>query len=75
MGEAVVTSSGHGSSEGHEMLKRYDIYHSIAYDVLIPKMYFLSKSVGDLFKNCTIDLCVHPSADCVVATWPFSAGQ
>ena len=29
---------GHGSSEGHEMLKRNDKYHSIADDVPIPKM-------------------------------------
>ena len=28
----------HGSSEGHEMLKRNDKYHSIADDVPIPKM-------------------------------------
>ena len=28
----------HGSSEGHEMLKRSDKYHSIADDVPIPKM-------------------------------------
>ena len=27
----------HGSSEGHEMLKRNDKYHSIADDVPIPK--------------------------------------
>ena len=31
-------SRGHGSSEGHEMLKRSDKYHSIADDVPIPKM-------------------------------------
>ena len=31
-------STGHGSSEGHEMLKRSDKYHSIADDVPIPKM-------------------------------------
>ena len=29
---------GHGSSEGHEMFKRNDKYHSIADDVPIPKM-------------------------------------
>ena len=28
----------HGSSEGHEMLKRNDKYHSIADDVPNPKM-------------------------------------
>ena len=28
----------HGSSEGHEMLKRNDKYHSIADDMPIPKM-------------------------------------
>ena len=28
----------HGSSEGHEMLKRNDKYHSIADDVPISKM-------------------------------------
>ena len=28
----------HGSSEGHEMLKRNDKYYSIADDVPIPKM-------------------------------------
>ena len=33
----------HGSSEGHEMLKRNDKYHSIADDVTIPKIKFLSK--------------------------------
>ena len=41
----------HGSSEGHEMLKRSDKYHSIADDVPIPKMYFLSKSVDGLFQK------------------------
>ena len=30
--------SNHGSSEGHEMLKRNDKYHSIADDMPIPKM-------------------------------------
>ena len=33
----------HGSSEGHEMLKRNDKYHSIADDVPIPKMHFFIK--------------------------------
>ena len=33
-----MLSTGHGSSEGHEMLKRNDKYHSIADDVSIPKM-------------------------------------
>ena len=32
------TTTGHGSSEGHEMLKRNDKCHSIADDVPIPKM-------------------------------------
>ena len=32
-----------GSSEGHEMLKRNDKYHSNADDVPIPKMYFFIK--------------------------------
>ena len=47
---------GHGSSEGHEMLKRNDKYHSIADDVPIPKMTFLSKSVDGLFKK--LHFCV-----------------
>ena len=34
----VEPVAGHGSSEGHEMLKRNDKYHSIADDVPIPKM-------------------------------------
>ena len=34
----VATVPEHGSSEGHEMLKRNDKYHSIADDVPIPKM-------------------------------------
>ena len=46
----------HGSSEGHEMLKRNDKYHLIADDVPIPKMYFLSKSVDGLFKK--LHFCV-----------------
>ena len=33
-----ILEPGHGSSEGHEMLKRNDKYHSIADDVPIPKM-------------------------------------
>ena len=33
-----IAATGHGSSEGHEMLKRNDKYHSIADDVPIPKM-------------------------------------
>ena len=45
MEEKSATSSAkpvslHGSSEGHEMLKRNDKCHSIADDVPIPKMYF-----------------------------------
>ena len=32
------TTIGHGSSEGHEMLKRNDKYHSTADDVPIPNM-------------------------------------
>ena len=46
----------HGSSEGHEMLKRNDKYHSIVDDVPIPKMYFLSKSVDGLFQK--LHFCV-----------------
>ena len=46
----------HGSSEGHEMLKRNNKYHSIADDVPIPKMYFLSKSVDGLFQK--LHFCV-----------------
>ena len=46
----------HGSSEGHEMLKRNDKHHSIADDVPIPKMYFLSKSVDGLFQK--LHFCV-----------------
>ena len=38
LGERHVTRAVHGSSEGHEMLKRNDKYHSIADDVPIPKM-------------------------------------
>ena len=34
----MTAGAKHGSSEGHEMLKRNDKYHSIADDVLIPKM-------------------------------------
>ena len=34
----VVESLRHGSSEGHEMLKRNDKNHSIADDVPIPEM-------------------------------------
>ena len=34
----VRARSDHGSSEGHEMLKRNDKCHSIADDVPIPKM-------------------------------------
>ena len=34
----VVRVGVHGSSEGHEMLKRNDKYYSIADDVPIPKM-------------------------------------
>ena len=34
----VQSAAVHGSSEGHEMLKRNDKYHSIADDVPIPKM-------------------------------------
>ena len=33
-----VARSAHGSSEGHDMLKRNDKYHSIPDDVPIPKM-------------------------------------
>ena len=46
----------YGSSEGHFMLKRYYICRSIADLELIPKMSFLSKSVGGLFRK--IDFCV-----------------
>ena len=35
---ATVAFGLHGSSEGHEMLKRNDKYHSIADAVPIPKM-------------------------------------
>ena len=38
MTSQVRFNMGHGSSEGHEMLKRNDKYHSIADDVPIPKM-------------------------------------
>ena len=38
------------------MLKRYDIYHSIADDVLIPKMYFFIKIVPWLFSKI-VHLC------------------
>ena len=34
----VHVRTGTGSSEGHEILKRNDKYHSIADDVPIPKM-------------------------------------
>ena len=47
----LVKRAYHGSSEGHEMLKRNDKCHSIADDVPIPKMYFLSKSVDGLFQK------------------------
>ena len=33
-----ITVAPHGSSEGHEMLKRNGNYHSIPDDVPIPKM-------------------------------------
>ena len=39
------------------MLKRNDKYHSIADDVPIPKMYFLSKSVDGLFQKIAL-LCL-----------------
>ena len=42
-GRSIVSFGTHGSLEGHEMLKRNDIYHSIADDVPIPKMYFFIK--------------------------------
>ena len=35
---AIHSRMPHGSSEGHEMLKRNDKYHSTADDVPIPKM-------------------------------------
>ena len=38
------------------MLKRNDKYHSIADDVPIPKMHFLSKSVDGLFQK--FNFCV-----------------
>ena len=38
------------------MLKRNDKYHSIADDVPIPKMHFLSKSVDGLFQK--LHFCV-----------------
>ena len=46
--------AGHGSSEGHEMLKRKDKYHSIADDVPIPKKCncYQNRSMA-FFKNCT----------------------
>ena len=50
-------SASHGSSEGHEMLKRNDKCHSIADEVPIPKMYFLSKSVDGLFQKIAL-LCL-----------------
>ena len=46
----------HGSWEDHEMLKRNDKYHSIADDMLNPKMQFLSKSVDGLFQK--LHFCV-----------------
>ena len=54
--ESDALPTEHGSSEGHEMLKRNDKYRSIADDVPIPKMYFLSKSVDGLFKKIAL-LC------------------
>ena len=46
--------TGHGSSEGHEMLKRNDKCHSIVDDVPIPKnvIFFQNRSMV-FFKNCT----------------------
>ena len=52
MGVALLLMS-HGSSEGHEMLKRNDKYHSIADDVLIPKMHLYQNRSMAFFKNCT----------------------
>ena len=49
----VGTALTHGSSEGHEMLKRNDKYHSITGDVPIPKCNFYQNRSMAFFKNCT----------------------
>ena len=49
----IIIVSVHGSSEGHEMLKRSDKYHSIADDVPIPKMNFYQNRSMAFLKNCT----------------------
>ena len=40
---------GHGSSEGHVVHKRCEIYHAIEHAELVTKMYFLSKFIDGLF--------------------------
>ena len=40
---------GHGSSEGHVVHKRCEIYHAIEHAELVAKMYFLSKFIDGLF--------------------------
>ena len=44
----------HGSSEGHEMLKRNDKYYSIADDVLIPKNVIFIKIGRWLFSKIAL---------------------
>ena len=55
------------------MLKRYDIYRSIADDVLIPKMLFLSKSVDAVKQSCNFVFDLISFSLAVLLSGPKSA--